>query len=260
MRYKQMEAIRSSRSRQIQRWCICVLAGASAMTAADAQDSDSVIVQIPGAAAISSPSTQQLSPSRLDGGPSTQAVGQLATDPARARNSVRSAPAQLTREGREVRSVDQLYRGGRSAQGAEPLSRPSDGRTGAVARVGGSDRCDRAQTDPAVIRACASAIETRPGEFAKPQAVSLSPEQRLLVDQPSPDGQDTNRTASRRLAGEGQAETLEEQSVASVALRQGNPVGRPTAPDAASLPVLSAEAQAFVNALVGSFATPPPRP
>lgn len=260
MRYERMKAVMNRPARPIRRWSIGLLAAASALTTAHAQDSDSdsVIVQIPSATASGSPD-RQLSPSRVDGGASTQAVGQLSAERGAGGPSVGSAQPQLTREGRNIRSDDQLYRGGRSAQGADPLSRPSDGRTGAIARVGGSDRCDRAQTDAAVIRACARVIETRSGEFAQPRAVSLSPEQRLLVDQPLRDGQETTRSASRRLAGEGQAETLEEQSVASVALRQGNAGVRPIAPDA-GLPALSAEAQAFVNALVGAIPNAPPRP
>lgn len=50
-------------------------------------------------------------------------------------------------------------------------------------RVGGSDRCEGRQTNAAVARACARAIETRSGEFAATDAPVLSPEQRLLVDQ-----------------------------------------------------------------------------
>lgn len=257
MGYARTGAIRN-KSKMIRRWSIGFFASVSVLSAAQAQDSDSVIVQIPTATAPGLPG-RQLSPSRVDGGAAAQGVGQLSPARGAVGTSSGTAQPQLTREGRNVRADGQLYRGGRTAQGAEPLSRPADGRTGAIARVGGSDRCDRAQTDAAVIRACARAIETRSGEFAKPQAVALSPEQRLLVDQPLREGQDTTRSASRRLAGEGQAETLEEQSVASVALRQGDVRARPVAPDA-GLPALSPEAQAFINALVGAVPISPPRP
>lgn len=258
MRYERVRAIGGSWFGQNRVWPIGVFVAASAMTSAGAQDTDSVIIQIPSSAATSRPSGQQLSSSRVDGGTSVQTDGQLSSLPGTGRTPVGLTPPQLTRDRRQVRTEDEFHGRGRSVQGTEPLSSPSDGRTSAVARVEGRDRCDRAQTDSVVI--CARAIETRSGEFAKPQAVALSPEQRLLIVQPLRDGQETIRTASQRLAGDGQAQTIEEQSVASVALRQGNNAVRPAAADAAGLPVLSAEAQAFVNALVGSSAISPPRP
>src|SRR3546814_9562514 len=54
----------------------------------------------------------------------------------------------------------QLYRGGPTALASEALSRPSDGRTGAVTPVTGEDRCDAAKQDKDKARqeACAKEI------------------------------------------------------------------------------------------------------
>lgn len=174
-----------------------------------------------------------------------------------------AGPGQLTREAPGARAPDQLYRGARTAQSPPSPSRPADGRTAApAARIGGRDRCDDRVPDAAIARACARAIETRSDEFATAPAPALSPEQRLLVDQQVRRGPETTRGASQRLAGEGDASSIEEQSVATVALRQGDAARggtRPATPTA-DPSALSADTQAFINALVGSITAAPPRP
>ena len=101
-------------------------------------------------------------------------------------------------------------------------------------------------------------IETRSGEFARSEAPAPSPEQRLLID--PGEGAETADGAAQRLAGKGDASTIEEQSVAAVALRQAADAGRPAEPAGAEASALSADTQAFINALVGTVAGTPPQP
>src|SRR3546814_1002833 len=74
---------------------------------------------------------------------------------------------QLTREGKQAGAPVQLYRGGPTAQASEALSRPSDGRTGAVTPVTGEDRCDAAKQDKDKARqaACTKVIKTSAPEI-----------------------------------------------------------------------------------------------
>ena len=203
------------------------------------------------------------------GGSSKGPVAQISSGSKQLDAPVRSEPRttgsspQLTREPASARSPgQQLYTGGRTAQPSDPLSRPSEGRTGAVARVEGKDRCDPAHEQAAGrSAACASVIETRSAEFKAPEPAPLSPEQRLLVDQRLREGSVTTRTAAKRLAETGDdAESMQSQSVASVVLR--TPPGeagdrRPGDPTEG----LSQETIAVINAIVGAGGgtTPPNR-
>ena len=228
-------------------WLIVTLALAAAGAPAAAQDARGTVEQVGGASQgpvpqISNRSTQVDTPAR--------------TEP----RSTGAAP-QITRERASARSPgQQLYTGGRTAQPSDPLSRPSEGRTGAVARVEGKDRCDPAHEEAAGrSAACAAVIETRSAEFTGPEPATLSPEQRLLVDQRLREGAVTTRTAAKRLAENGEdSESMQSQSVASVVLR--TPPGapgdrRPGDPTEG----LSQETIAVINAIVGAGGggTPP---
>jgi hypothetical protein len=167
-------------------------------------------------------------------------------------DSRRQAP-QLTIEDRVVRGPAQLYKGGRTAQPSEALSKPSEGRTGQVAPVLGKDRCDR-ENDEHSRTACARVIETRSAEFARPDAAILSPEQRLLVEQNARDAR--NLGAVRRLATTGLATgSVEEQGVASYAINTA-PTPMEEAPNEDSI---SAESAAIINAFVGAATGAPPQ-
>lgn len=159
---------------------------------------------------------------------------------------------QLTSEGRSVRTPLQLYQGGRTALPSQALSRPSEGRTAAVAPVGGTDRCDEVATNAADRAACAHVIETRSAEFERPDPVTLSPEQRLLVEQRL-----REVPASRRLASTGlDPNSLEEQAVASLTLRPTPPDERDKPEDERS--ASEAAAAALVNAIVNGPGQPAP--
>ena len=133
-------------------------------------------------------------------------------------NEAAKAQPQLTREGPAVRAPVQLYQGDRTAQASEPLSRPSEGRRGAIAAIeGGEDRCDPADANQSPAEVCRHVIETRAAEFRRPDPTRLSPEQRLLIQQQLREGT-TSESATRRLASEGDADSLEGLAVASIVL------------------------------------------
>lgn len=220
------------------------------------QDTDTAVEQVPASAVrldgdgvVRSVRARKVG-TMQEGRGERPAVAQLGS-----RTQSRGRNEQLTTERRGGRAPEQLNRGGPTAQPSEPLSRPRDGRTGAVTRVVGNDLCNRPQADPALARACARAIETRAAEFAGPDPAALSPEQRLLAEQRVPTSPTSFRNAARRLAGEGDTDTMAGQGVASLVLGTDRDVSRPFG---APGPALSAEAQALIEVIVGTIA--PPRP
>jgi hypothetical protein len=168
-----------------------------------------------------------------------------------------SAPTQLTDAERDAKAPQQLYRGGPTAQPPQALSRRSEGRTGAVDRVEGEDACDPAD-EAEKAQVCDRVIETRAAEFVRPDPTTLSPEQRLLIQQRLREDPTSGANAARRLARDGDADSLQGLGVASIVLNRPPAPSeeKPTDPakDAA------AEAAALVTAIInqtGSSGTPP---
>ncbi len=167
------------------------------------------------------------------------------------------APAtdQLTSERRPAWAQDQLYRGGRDARPPTPLSRPSQGRTGAVARVEGDDRCDpQAHSQGERPRNCAQVIETRSAEFPAAEPAQLSAEQRLLIEQQIRSRNSIQSAVQRAGQGAVDPDLAEDQAVASIVLPEQPsqaPSEQPVAEDANS-----ATATAIVEAII-SRQTPP---
>jgi hypothetical protein len=193
---------------------------------------------------IAAPSNEIIAPSRAEAR-SAAPASQLSSGA----ESRRAAP-QLTGESRTARSGPQLYDGGRTAQPSEPLSRPSEGRTGAIAKVDGEDRCDPQRSADRALD-CTGVIETRSAEFKRPAPAQLSPEERLLVEQRLRERPAGARGAARRLAEQGEdAGSLESQGVASVVLRNAAPAQREPQPRDETQG-LSQEAAAVVNAILG---------
>lgn len=160
----------------------------------------------------------------------------------------RDPPArQLTSE-RGAGAARQLSDGRRSAQPSQALSLPSDGRTAAVDRIAGSDRCDPASRDRARPR-CANVIETRAAEFARPDPTPLSPEQRIIMEQQQRERSATIGGAARRLANNGEdSRSIEAQGVASVVLAAPPTQPGPVKPGAD--PAASEQLNALVNAII----------
>ena len=222
--------------------------------AAPAQDGRGSIDQIQAPARTGA---DRVSSAPADIAPKGQAAG-TAPSPQLTSGSESRAPApQLTKESRTAPQPTQLYKGGRTAQPSQPLSRPSDGRTAAVDRVGGKDRCDPA-SDRAPRDKCAEVIENRSAEFARKEPQPLSPEQRIIAEQQSRERALTVDSAARRLAVSGEdADSIEAQGVASVVLRRPPEETRNKPKDQ---PLAADQLQAIVNAIVGPgvVVQPPP--
>ena len=126
---------------------------------------------------------------------------------------------QLTSEPRTASTPPQLTSGGRNAQPPAPLSSAADGRTGAIERVEGDDRCD--PQAPAKSKSdCSRVMENRAAEFRRRTAPSLSPEQRILIGDEAREASGVEG-AARRLAINGEdAESMDAQSVAAIVLRK----------------------------------------
>lgn len=227
--------------------CILSLAAAAAAASpAAAQERDGSAVsasQIQAAPEQGAADTPQLNQER---GPVRQPF-QL-SDPAKSNEPV----PQLTTGG-DRRATPQLYRGGRTAQPSQPLSTPAEGRTGTVAPVEGADRCDAAQHGGRKVQACERVIETRSAEFTRAETSPLSPEQRLLSEQRNRTTM-SDQAAARRLAtGISDPDELQDQAIASVALR-----GLPTAQqEKKEEPAeLSSDVAAIVQAITQQLASP----
>jgi hypothetical protein len=159
---------------------------------------------------------------------------------------------QLTSERGSARTAEQLTRGARSAQSSQPLSQPRDGRSTAVERLAGDDRCDPGTGRVRPAR-CAHAIETRAAEFAREQAPLLSPEQSIIAEQQARERAGNFGSAARRLAVSGvDAKSLEAQGVASVALSA--PAEEPRPETAAPGSVPSEAVMSIINAIVNARA------
>ncbi|MDQ8757801.1 hypothetical protein RCO27_16360 [Sphingosinicella sp. LHD-64] len=230
-------------------WLVLAILAAPAA----AQESASGVEQI-GAGAAQPIGTPQISTGRR-GVDVQQRIERETAPPPQLSSSDESGSAtpQLTREAESARPASQLYRGGRTAQPSTPLSSPAEGRTSAVARVEGRDRCDPRAPRESVSPECRRVIETRAAEFAQPDPTRLSPEQRLLGEQRMMPASSAQAAAQRLATNVGNPNAIEDQSIASVVLsRAAPPPGRPEEPEPTES---SAAIEAIVNAVVN-----PPQP
>lgn len=172
----------------------------------------------------------------------------------------RGAP-QLTAEPRSTRVERQLSEGG-TAREPTPISRPSDGRTSAVARVEGDDRCDE-EAKAARPDICDRVIETRSAEFARPDPLVLSPEQRLLIDQRLREAPSMRVAGNRRFDPQANdPNRSEDQAIASVALDRpaADVAADAAAQGGAQGPALPEASAALIEVILNNAgATPPPR-
>ncbi|MEL7218070.1 MAG: hypothetical protein AAGK01_06525 [Pseudomonadota bacterium] len=130
--------------------------------------------------------------------------------------------------------------------------------------IEGADICENPPKIPAIVELCETRLETRSSEFAARETNTLSAEERLLGE--SLDSTRTATTLDRdverlaRNAGRGDANSLDTQAIASVALG-APPPAVPDQPAGTQLGDLPAETQALVNALVqqlgGAGGSPP---
>jgi hypothetical protein len=153
---------------------------------------------------------------------------------------------QLTSAGQSDEGTSQVSTAPRNAQPPHPRSTPEEGRTAAVARVEGKDRCDPASPKDKKSAECKHVIETRSAEFAKPSPSELSPEQKLLIDQQLLAREGDLSSATRRLANSGDTDNdIAAMGVASVVLARNQPETKNPEQD----PQTDAAIQAFIGAL-----------
>jgi hypothetical protein len=159
---------------------------------------------------------------------------------------------QLVPDGSESRRAPpQLTTGPKTAAAPEALSRREEGRITRTVPVNGKDRCDPAAQASVGGKACSRIIETRAGEFVHDDPLALSPEQKLLRDQPIELSRSVE-LAPRRVAQSGEPENETEQSVAiaGVMLNRDNPA---PAVDTAATPDARLEAAlTAIQVLTGS--------
>lgn len=146
-----------------------------------------------------------------------------------------------------LQPLQQVASGAASAEPAPALSSTDQSRPTPRTVIEGQDRCDPSTRVRLSSAACAKVIETRSAEFERTPA-TLSPEQRLLLEQRSTAPTNQQGTARRLATGEG---TLEDQAVASIALRQPPPSSKKEEEKA---PVSQEQAAAIVGAILN-----PPR-
>lgn len=178
--------------------------------------------------------------------PSARPPPQLAAD-----QESTPAASQLTSERGAARVSSQVTSASRSAEPPQSLSHRNDGRSTAVERLEGSDRCDPAIGDKTRSRKCADVIENRAAEFSRPDPTALSPEQRLLLEQELREGALDFQAAARRLANTGESDSLEAQGVASVVLTPSAESNKPDKPED--------DAAADAAAIVGAVVNQPPQ-
>lgn len=168
--------------------------------------------------------------------------------PAQVSHDSRNATeTQLTSGQASHQQPAQLSNDRPSAQGAQPLSRPADGRTAAVEHVSGSDRCDPADSKSGQSEACKQVIETRADDYTRPHPTELTPEQRLLLDQELEHAGEGVADATRRLATSGEMDNSNDaMGIAAIVLRQNAAQTEPK-PDKAVDPANDAAVQAIVQ-------------
>lgn len=220
---------------------VIAMIGAVASSAAQAQSARGSVDQIVSPQPVG---MLQLS-NRSDGPPASQLTAGA--------KSASSSP-QLTVERGAGPTAQQLTRGAPSAQSSDPLSWPQEGRTTAVERVAGSDRCDPATRGTKAAK-CAQVIETRAADFKRVEPASLSPEQRIIMEQQLREQPRGWRGAARRLAANGDdAQSMGAQGVASLVL--GAPAAEAKGDKPKDDPAAIEQLQAIVNGILNQ---PPPQ-
>ncbi len=208
--------------------------------AAQAQD----VTNVP---QITSPATADTPPMQIDQSPAPLPP-QLSANS----DSV-PAQAQLTTVAQSDGQPSQVSTAPRNAQPPHPLSRPEEGRTAAVARVEGKDRCDPENLQDRKSAECRHVIETRSADFARPSPAELSPEQKLLLDQQLLASDGSLSGATRRLANTGSPDnSIEAMGVASIVLTQSEPK-QDKKPDR------DQQTNAAIQAVLGVLNGPPPQ-
>lgn len=228
-----------------------LLIGSALAGAAQAQDRTDVSQISTGPTLVAAPAEPKvpasLPPAQLsnddDSGP---AQVQLSSD-----DDSRPAQVQLTPVATSPQQPSQVAVRSKDPQAAEPISTPAEGRTAAIERVRGNDRCDPAEGKDKVSAECRKVIENRAAEYRRAPVTELSPEQKLLIDQQLR----ANADAAQQLARSGDPDNnVDAMGIASIVLTQNK---EPKAPDKKQPdPQADAAVQAIIGVLQGG---PPPQ-
>lgn len=140
----------------------------------------------------------------------------------------------------------QLSAPGKTAEAPAPLTTRSEGKKTGVITLAGQDRCDAA-APRAVSGICMRVIETRAVEFNGPDPLVLSPEQRLLSQQPNV-VTGSIQEATRRLGSDASSLSPMEQAVAATITR--------SSPDVPDREELESKATLDVSAIMQTIGTP----
>jgi hypothetical protein len=218
-----------------------------------------LLIGVSGAASAQlAPAVQQVSQSEksVTVEPIAQAASREVPVQLSSQRESRPAESQLTAVGSSRGQPTQLSDGPPSAQPPQALSRVAEGRTGAIDRVEGPDRCDAKLPKDKQPGDCSRVIENRAADFARPSPTQLSPEQKLLLDQQLQTENNAVADATRRLAASGQSDnSIESLAVASIALGQGS--GQPAEQPAKEAdPAMDPATQAVLQIL---SSIPPPQ-
>jgi hypothetical protein len=214
-----------------------------------------LLAAVPAAGARAQDATEvpQISPAAATDASPQQVEQQPAALPAQLSGSDESAPkqSQLTSPESSDEQPLQVSNAPRNAEPPQPLSNPLQGRTAAVTRVHGKDRCDPADPKTRKSAECSHVIETRAAEFKRPSPTELSPEQKLMIAQKMLETTGDLSTATQRLAKSGQPTDALGMGVASIVLDQEQPK-KPDKPD-------DPQTDAAVQAIIGALTTQPPQ-
>lgn len=200
------------------------------------------------------------SPSQVEREARTAAVDQAAAaggQPAVAADQLGPAARQvqpgqqLAPRGLKARAgTSQLTSPDKGAEPPQPLTARAEGRNTAVAPVAGKDRCDGVEAGK-LSDICVNVIETRAAEFVRADPTVLSPEQKLLTEQPKATENRSLDLAARRLANDGLPLNVIEQGVAATVYDARREQGE----EQAKLP--SEESAAAISAVLGAIAGTP---
>ena len=173
--------------------------------------------------------------------PTTEAPQQISS-----RTDDSTAQTQLTSARASRPEASQLSSAVRTVQPPPALSRPSDGRTAAIERVEGKDRCDPAIPAAKQTEDCKKVLESRADDYARPAPQELSPEQRLLLDQQLQGAGEPLADATHRLATSGVTDnSTDSMGIAAIVLKQGET--QPSDKDKKEDPATQAAVQAIVQ-------------
>jgi hypothetical protein len=175
--------------------------------------------------------------------PNTDAPAQISSN-----SDSTAAEAQLTSARSSAQAPRQLSAGPRNVQPPAPLSAPAEGRTAAVERVNGTDRCDPAVPKEKQSELCRKVIESRADEYGRPAPTELSPEQKLLLAQQwGPNSVDAVDAANKLAKSGSPDESTDSLGVASIVLQHSQPAPDEKKPD--DSPANDAAVQAIIQAI-----------